>query len=160
MGADPDLSRLAPRMEKAVELIRSAGMEEWVEAHWSRNVPFSAASLEREPEILDRYRAMVLANDPESYVRTCLAIARSESLADDLGGIAQPSLVIAGGDDDRTVPESGRELARALRDAAFVELEGTGHTMPLEAPDAVGAAIVEFLGSVDGRPPSGLGRKE
>jgi pimeloyl-ACP methyl ester carboxylesterase len=154
MGADPELSRLAPRMEKVVELIGRVGMEEWVTEHWSKNTPFSQASLSRSPEILEEYRAMVLANDPEAYVRTCRAIARMESLAGELGGVAQPSLVIAGSDDDRTLPASGRELASALADASFVELAGVGHTMPLEAPGAVGAAIREFLASRDGQRPS------
>jgi pimeloyl-ACP methyl ester carboxylesterase len=157
MGADPELSRLAPRMEKVVELIGRVGMEEWVTEHWSKNTPFSQASLSRSPEILEEYRAMVLANDPEAYVRTCRAIARMESLAGELGGVAQPSLVIAGSDDDRTLPASGRELASALADASFVELAGVGHTMPLEAPGAVGAAIREFLASGDGLRPSRSG---
>lgn len=157
MGADPELSRLAPRMEKVVELIGRVGMEEWVTEHWSKNTPFSQASLSRSPEILEEYRAMVLANDPEAYVRTCRAIARMESLAGELGGVSQPSLVIAGSDDDRTLPASGRELASALADASFVELAGVGHTMPLEAPGAVGAAIREFLASGDGLRPSRSG---
>jgi len=150
MGADPELSRLAPRMEKVVELIDRVGMEEWVAEHWSKNTPFSPASLARSPEILDEYRAMVLANDPGDYVRTCRAIARMESLGGELTGVSQPSLVIVGSDDDRTVPESGRELAEALANASFVELAGVGHTMPLEAPAQVCAAIRDFLVSFDG----------
>jgi pimeloyl-ACP methyl ester carboxylesterase len=150
MGADPELSRLAPRMEKVVELIGRVGMEEWVKEHWSKNTPFSETSLARAPEILDEYRTMVLANDPDRYVRMCLAVAHTESLAAELSGVAQPALVIAGSDDDRTVPEAGRELAAVLPNASFVELAGVGHTMPLEAPDAVGIAILDFLSSLDG----------
>ena len=150
MGADPDLSRLAPRMEKVVDLIGRVGMEEWVSEHWSKNTPFSQASLARAPEILDEYRAMVLANEPQAYIRTCQAIARTESLTAELAGVSQPALVIAGSDDDRTLPEAGRELASVLANASFVELAGVGHTMPLEAPGEVGAAIREFLASLDG----------
>lgn len=150
MGADADLSRLAPRLNRVVELIRRLGLPEWVEEHWSKNTPFSAASLARAPEILAEYRAMVLANDPESYTRTCLAIAQAEDLTGALAGVAQPALVIAGTDDDRTLPDAGRELAGAFRDGALLELEGVGHTMPLEAPETVGKAIVEFLASADG----------
>lgn len=150
MGADADLSRLAPRLNRVVELVRDLGLEGWVDEHWSKNTPFSAASLARTPEILDEYRAMVLANDPESYTRTCLAIAKAEDLTSALTGLSQPALVIAGSDDDRTLPDAGRELAGAFRNGALLELEGVGHTLPLEAPETVGKAIVEFVASADG----------
>lgn len=149
MGADPDLSRLGPRFQKVVGLIREVGMQEWVDSYWSTNTPFSAASLERTPGILDEYRAMVLANDPEDYIRTCLAISGSESLAGELGRIALPALVISGGDDDRTLPEAGRELAGKLGNASFIEIPAVGHSIPLEAPGAVGDAIDAFLASID-----------
>jgi pimeloyl-ACP methyl ester carboxylesterase len=151
MGADPELARLGPRLQKAVELIGQVGMSEWVERHWSQNTPFSGTSLERDPGILEEYRALVLANEPGNYTRACLAIASAEPLTDELPGIRVPALVIAGSEDDRTLPDAGRELAERLGNGSFVELDGVGHTMPLEAPDGVGAAIVSFLASSNGR---------
>lgn len=149
MGADPELAvHLAPRVERWVELIGDVGLERWVAEFWSTNPPFSAASVEADPTIVDRYAAMLLGNDPDSYIRTCLAIASSESLTPVLSSVRQPALVIAGSDDDRTRPEAGRKLAAAIPNAGFVELEGVGHTMPFEAPGAVAAAIASF---VDGR---------
>lgn len=147
MGADPDLSRLGPRMRKASNLIETLGMERWVEEHWSRNTPFAEASLEREPGLLDEYRAMVLANAPDDYIRTCLAIATADTLTPDLCRLAQPCLVIVGGADDRTLPSAGRELVASLPNASYLELPSVGHTMPLEAPDEVAGAIIEFLGA-------------
>jgi pimeloyl-ACP methyl ester carboxylesterase len=151
MGADPELSRLAPRMEKVVELIGRVGMEEWVAEHWSKNPPFSASSLSRTPEILDEYRALVLANDAGAYTRTCRAIANAEPLTGQLAGVRQPALVLSGSDDDRTLPEAGRELAASLANASYIELDGVGHTAPLEAPNEVAEAIREFFASHDER---------
>ena len=150
MGADANLSHLAPRMRAAVELIERLGLEEWVDAHWSKNTPFAAGSLERSPEILERYRGMLLANDPRDYVRTCLAIAGAEDLDPRLGDVAQPALVIVGEADDRTLPEHGRALARRLGHGTLVELPGVGHTLPLEAADEVAEAIRRFLGTLNG----------
>src|SRR5205807_3074993 len=133
MGPDANLSHLAPRMKAAVELIERVGLREWVDAHWSRNTPFAQGSLERAPEMLERYREMLLRNDAGDYVRTCLAIAGAEDLTDRLGSVAVPALVIVGGADDRTLPEHGRELARRLGNGTLVELPGVGHTLPLEA---------------------------
>jgi pimeloyl-ACP methyl ester carboxylesterase len=145
VGGDPDLSRLAPRMERMAELMGELGIPEWVERHWSHNPPFSAASLERTPGVLAEYRAMVLANDAEDYQRTCRAIAASEDLTAALPGLTQPALVLGGAADDRTLPEAGRTLAELLGNGTYVELADVGHTPPLEAPDAMGAAIEDFL---------------
>jgi pimeloyl-ACP methyl ester carboxylesterase len=148
IGAEPRLSSLAPRMRAAAEGITEIGLERWVAERWVENPPFSDRSLERAPELVDAYRALLLGNDQDSYVRTCLAIAGAEDLTPALGSIGAPALVISGGEDDRTVPEAGAELARALGDGRFVEIEGVGHTIPTEAPEEVYGAIASFLAEI------------
>jgi pimeloyl-ACP methyl ester carboxylesterase/quercetin dioxygenase-like cupin family protein len=150
IGAEADLSNLGPRMATSAERIEAMGMRAWVEEFWSQNPPFAAASLAREPGILDEYRDLLLANDPVDYVRQCRAIVAAESLGGRLGEIAQPVLVLVGGSDDRTVPEHGRQLARELPAARLVELPGIGHTIPLEAPEETARAIAEFVRGLDG----------
>ena len=148
IAADANLSNLAPRMLKASELIDRVGLEAWVAEHWSKNPPFSAASLAREPGMLEEYRSMLLRNDQADYVRQCLAIAHAEDLAGRLGDVLQPALVIVGGSDDRTLPEHGRELANRLADGRAVEIPDVGHTLPLEASDEVVSAVCAFLDEV------------
>ncbi len=145
MGADPRLSSLGPRFAQAADLIDKIGFERWVDEVWSSNPPLSSASLERSPDLFDRYRAMVLANDQANYVRTCRSFAELEDLTADLPHIRNPVLVVSGSDDDRTVPEAGKALASQLPRGQFVELPGVGHTMPTEAPELVGDAIVKFV---------------
>ena len=149
LGAEANLSNLAPRMLAAAERIESVGLESWVDEFWSKNPPFSQLSLQRDPSILDEYRARLLENDDVDYVRQCRAIASAESLADRLGEVAQPVLVVVGGSDDRTLPEHGRQLAQAIPQARLVELAGVGHTIPLEAPADTARAITEFLREVE-----------
>jgi pimeloyl-ACP methyl ester carboxylesterase/quercetin dioxygenase-like cupin family protein len=148
IGAEANLSNLAPRMLASAERIETMGMEAWVEGFWSQNPPFSESSLGRDPAILDEYRDLLLQNDPVDYVRQCRAIASAESLADRLGEVTQPVLVLIGGSDDRTLPEHGRKLARDIPDARVVELRDVGHTLPLEAPDATAQAVRSFLEEV------------
>jgi pimeloyl-ACP methyl ester carboxylesterase/quercetin dioxygenase-like cupin family protein len=155
IAADANLSNLAPRMLKAAELIEDVGLETWVAEYWSKNPPFAAASLEAEPELLDEYRAMLLDNAQEDYVRQCLAIAHAEDLSERLGDVRQPALVIVGGGDDRTLPEHGRQLAARLARGRALEIPDAGHTLPLEASEQVIAAVRAFLSEVsagrDGR---------
>jgi pimeloyl-ACP methyl ester carboxylesterase len=145
IGAEANLSNLAPRMLASAERIEELGIEAWVEEYWSKNPPFSDESLARDPSMLVEYRDLLLRNDPGDYVRQCRAIASAENLSDRLGEVTQPALVLIGENDDRTLPEHGRELAGNLADAHVVELAAVGHTLPLEAPEATAAAVRAFL---------------
>lgn len=148
MGTEADLSNLGPRMLRSAERIEQHGIDGWVSEFWAQNPPFSDESLARDPSLLDDYREMLLRNDAADYIRSCHAIATAEDLGGRLGEVQQPALVIVGADDDRTVPEHGRELASRLPHGQVLELAGVGHTLPMEAADAVGAAIATFLAEV------------
>src|SRR6478735_7076249 len=74
IGGEADLSNLAPRMLLSAERIEELGLETWIADFWSKNPPFSAPSLERDPSMLDDYRNLLLENDPVDYVRQCRAI--------------------------------------------------------------------------------------
>jgi pimeloyl-ACP methyl ester carboxylesterase/quercetin dioxygenase-like cupin family protein len=151
LGADPNLSNLAPRMLAAVERIEEIGIEAWVERYWSQNPPFSAASLARDPSMLEEYRDLLLENDAAGYVRQCRAIATAEDLAHRLADVSRPALVLVGGSDDRTLPEHGLRLASDLPDARVIELPDVGHTLPLEAPEETATAVRTFLEEIDTR---------
>lgn len=145
MASDPHLAQLAPRMERTIELIDDVGLSAWVDDHWSTNPPFSSGSLARSPEILARYRAMVLSNDPDGYRRTCQAIANAQDLTGQLAHIHVPVLVIAGSEDNRTPSSASRVLAERLPRGRWIELTAVGHTIPYEAPEEAATALVEFL---------------
>lgn len=151
MGGEADLANLAPRMLASAERIESVGLETWIEDFWSQNPPFAEPSLQRDGEILDEYRNLLRENDPTDYVRQCRAIAVAERLSGRLGEVGHPVLVVVGGLDDRTLPEHGRELARALPNGRLVELPEAGHSIPLEAPAATAEAITDFLLELEAR---------
>jgi 3-oxoadipate enol-lactonase len=64
----------------------------------------------------------------------------------DVERVDAPALVIHG-DEDLIVPaENGRMLAARLPNAAYVELPGRGHNVPLEDPETFNRLVLEFLG--------------
>jgi proline-specific peptidase len=74
-------------------------------------------------------------------------------LRDRLGGIDCPVLIMAGALDPMVTIEDARELAAALpkERTRFLEFENAGHMLPLEQPDAVVDAMIDFIASgVDG----------
>jgi pimeloyl-ACP methyl ester carboxylesterase len=70
-----------------------------------------------------------------------IAVFLSHDAADRLGEIRCPTTVI-GGVEDRTFPiENSRLVAAAIPDARVVELEGVGHAVHNEAPQAIATAV-------------------
>lgn len=63
---------------------------------------------------------------------------------EDLARITAPTLVMQG-DDDGVRIEYSAALARALPDAQFAVIPGTGHGAPLQKPDVVNRLILDFL---------------
>lgn len=64
-----------------------------------------------------------------------------------LGTVTAPCRVIAFADDIVTPPHLGAEVAEAIPDCDYVKLAACGHLGHLERPEAVNAAIIEFLDS-------------
>lgn len=102
-------------------------------------------------------RASVLfaaASDPSAFTgRSSAATAAAQQSAtqatplDDwwTGGTA-PMLIIQGLEDRLAVPENGRQLAAELGGRArLVELQDAGHALVLEQPEAIAAALLDFL---------------
>jgi pimeloyl-ACP methyl ester carboxylesterase/quercetin dioxygenase-like cupin family protein len=149
MCTEADLGNLAPRMLASAERIEGEGLEAWLAGPWVANPPFSAGSLERDPSMLAEYRDMLIENEARDYVRQCRAIASAEGLSARLDEVIAPTLVIVGSEDDRTLPEHGRALAAGILRGRVVELEGSGHTVPMEVPETAVQAIESFLAEVE-----------
>jgi 3-oxoadipate enol-lactonase/4-carboxymuconolactone decarboxylase len=99
-----------------------------------------------EPAIYEAVRRQLLAMDAEGYAG-CGAAIRGMDLADRIGGIACPTLVVTGTRDTSTPFEGhGDHLLARIPDAAHVALEAA-HLAPLEAPEALAGVITSFLES-------------
>ena len=72
-----------------------------------------------------------------------------------LGEIRAPTLVLTGQLDRETPPRYGRALAEGVPAAQFVEIEGAGHLLHVEAADAVNALLVDHLSAVEQDEPRG-----
>lgn len=79
----------------------------------------------------------------DAQIKALLGRPEQESL---LSRIACPALVMTGEFDAWSPPAQHREIAAAIPDSHLVIVPGAGHMLPLEAPDAVNAAIAAWLG--------------
>jgi pimeloyl-ACP methyl ester carboxylesterase len=72
------------------------------------------------------------------------AIARM-NLLEGIAGVSVPTTVMVGTRDRLTAPERADEIVRAIPEARLVTLEGRGHMLPLEDPDAVTDEIIRAV---------------
>jgi 3-oxoadipate enol-lactonase len=68
--------------------------------------------------------------------------------ADDLAGLTVPCLVVAGTESHPALRAIAATLVRALPDARFVELDGSGHVTYAERPEQFARAVAAFANEV------------
>lgn len=100
------------------------------------------------PEVLAAVRARLEANDPRGYLNAYRVFAHADDeLAGQLENIAAPTLVMTGELDIGSTPAMAEAMAAEIPNAQLAVLEGQRHMMPVEAADAVNAALLDFLDS-------------
>lgn len=106
---------------------------------------FSSEFVDAQPEVLDQiteWRAMEDA-DGESWERQRAALGEFD--IGPLYEITEPSLVIHGEDDELCSVEAGEALADGLPRGEFLDVEGAGHFVHMEASKDVNDQLVAFL---------------
>ncbi|HUH06598.1 MAG TPA: alpha/beta fold hydrolase [Egibacteraceae bacterium] len=126
---------------KRAEMVEADGMDALVE-EW---VPGALAprTQARLPQLVGLLRDMFLRNDPKRYADACRAIANAPAIKRE--SIGQPTLLLVG-DHDRSTPVAmTEELHRDIPVSRVRVIPAAGHWASLEQPDAIAAAILEFL---------------
>ena len=100
--------------------------------------PEHAAQSEEYFAALEPYAPGILGRD--------LAACDACDMMTALGRIEQPALIITGEEDRSTPPKYATYLRDHLENARLALIPGAGHYVQVEAPDAVAAAIREWLG--------------
>jgi 3-oxoadipate enol-lactonase len=126
--------RAATVRENGVDAIADAVLERW----------FTPGFRAAHPEVIERMRGQLTATPREGYAGCCEAIAAMD-LTGDLGSVAAPTLVLAGGEDPATPPEHGRRIAELIPDARFEVVSPGAHLANIERPDLTTMTILRFL---------------
>ncbi len=106
--------------------------------------------------------SLAKANRPVFYdaIRASLAEARVEVMAGDmlacskfdltgeLDNITVPVLVLCGVEDKMTPPASSEQIATGITGAKLVLVEGAGHLVMMEQPDAFNQALKDFCTAI------------
>jgi pimeloyl-ACP methyl ester carboxylesterase len=90
-------------------------------------------------------RAMAEDTGADAFLRQMQAVMARADSRPGLSAIACPTLVLVGAGDELTPPSLAQEIAAGISGARLVVIPRCGHLSTLEQPEAVNAALVEWV---------------
>jgi pimeloyl-ACP methyl ester carboxylesterase len=121
---------------------RSDGMEALVDA-WLP--PMFAPEHQADEVLVAPMRLMCVNVGLPMFEAQIAALLRRPEVESLLPTIQCPTLIAVGREDRWSPPEQHAEIAALVPHARFVVIEGAGHMLPVEAPDALNAEITGWL---------------
>ena len=107
--------------------------------------PSSAAA---RPELAESLGRVIERTDPQGIAAALRGMAERPDVTATLAAITCPTLVVVGNEDAISPPQEMGAIARAIPGARLVEIDGAGHLSPVENPEQVNAAMLEFLAAL------------
>jgi pimeloyl-ACP methyl ester carboxylesterase len=158
------MSRLAPERIAKLALLNTSARSDTPEQTAARHVLITMAESGRLDEVTDMLtkfylhrnrhsdevlkgvvRAMAADTGPQAFVRQERAIISRPDSRPLLANIACPALVLVGDGDELTPLALAEEIAAGISGSRLVIVPDCGHLSTIERPDAVNAALEEWL---------------
>jgi 3-oxoadipate enol-lactonase len=96
------------------------------------------------PDLLQKCRARLAADDWYSWSANWQAISQLDNLAD-LPAVSAPALVVAGDADASIAPAVSQKIAEALPNSRFVVIPGAAHFGAFDMRDVFATVFDDFL---------------
>lgn len=141
-AAGPDLPEQKVGREKFIAMAEAGKLTDVVEMLTPR---FLHRSRQNDEALKRVVRDMAAETGPEAFVRQQKAIMSRPDARPLLASIRCPSLVLVGEGDELTPPELAKEIAGGISGARLVVVPDCGHLSTLEKPEAVNAALTDWL---------------
>jgi len=88
---------------------------------------------------------LICSNDRIGATRAVTGVIDRQGVDDRVDQIDRPVLIIVGEEDTATVPAKSKLMNEKIKGSKLVIIPKTGHLSTIESPDAVNAAMDEFL---------------
>jgi 3-oxoadipate enol-lactonase len=144
-SAGPEPAKNLPRYRRLEWVARWIGMRPVVGQVQAIMHGASARSDPARAADLRAWREHLLALDRRAMPRAVEGVLQRESALSLLSRIRCPTLVLVGEEDTATVPARSAEIAAGVAGARLVRIPRAGHMSPIDAPEAVTAALRTFL---------------
>jgi 3-oxoadipate enol-lactonase len=133
-----------PLWEDRIKTAENQGMEPLVAptiARW-----FTPSFIEQRKDVVNGVRAMIRSTPARGYVGCCHAISALD-LTDRLGGIAIPTLIVVGAEDQGTPVSASQTIQQRIKGSQLEIIKSASHLSNLEQPETFTRALVGFLAS-------------
>ncbi|MBO0932043.1 alpha/beta fold hydrolase [Fibrella aquatilis] len=143
-SADPEPEENRVKYTLLNTMVRYIGI--WAVVKPVMRIMFSRTFLHDPARLADRKRweAELRKNRP-SITKAVEGVITRRGVYDELGAIHCPTLVIVGDEDVATVPAKAHRIHQKIAGSLLMTIPEAGHTSSVEAPNAVNAAIRQFL---------------
>ena len=141
-NARAESAEVAARREPQIAAVREGRLEAVMRDEMKPN--YLAPGAGREP-VLDLVMEMALAQGAAAFERQSRALQSRPDQREALRGWPGPALVLCGRHDALCPVFRHEEIAGLLPGAELVVIEDAGHLPTLEAPEAVNAAMADWL---------------
>jgi pimeloyl-ACP methyl ester carboxylesterase len=142
-SARPDTPEQTAGRKTQIELAQSGRFGEIPDLSIPR---FLHRDRQHDEKLTAIVRQMAEETGPDAFVRQQNAIMTRPDSRPLLASIRCPALVLVGDGDMATPPELNKEIAGGIAGAKLVVVPDCGHLSTLEKPEAVNAALGEWLG--------------
>jgi pimeloyl-ACP methyl ester carboxylesterase len=131
-------------MRTRLELAERLGPASTIDAALERW--FTAEFAARRPDVLDRVRHWMAANDPVAYAAIYRVLVEGDAdLTHAIAAIRCPTLVLACAEDHGNSPEMARKMGALIPNAQVAIVPVLKHMGLAEDPAAIGSVLVPFL---------------
>lgn len=141
-SARPDTPEQTAAREKLIGMAQTGKLGAVVDTLAPR---FLHRDRQNDPELNAVIRDMAADTGAEAFVRQEKAIISRPDSRPLLSTIRCPTLVLVGEGDELTPPESAKEIAAGVSGSRLVVVPDCGHLSTIEKPEAVNAALAEWL---------------
>jgi pimeloyl-ACP methyl ester carboxylesterase len=96
----------------------------------------------------EEWEKRLIANHRIGITRAVRGVVDRQGVYDEIGGITIPALIIVGEEDVATVPGKAERIQSQIVGSRLIRIPRAGHSSTIEEPEAVNAAIKEFLNNL------------
>lgn len=141
--ATPDTGEARRGREESARKALTEGMPAIADAMLPKLL--APATVEEQPDVAARVRAMICATKPEGAAAALRAMAVRRDQTDLLPQISVPTLIIVGSEDTLTPPRDAQAMHRAIDGSRLEIIDGAGHLSNVERPAQFNRALSDFL---------------
>jgi 3-oxoadipate enol-lactonase len=131
---------------QSIQLLKTAGLSAFAEKFLPKLV--SEQTQKQHPELLDRLRKTILAQNLLALCGGQLALLSRTDTTDFLAKISFPTLVIHGEEDALIPLNQAKAMSGRIPNSQLEVIPHAGHNTNLENPDLFNQALVRFLESL------------